>query len=266
VDERLVDEAIEQRDAAVEAEIAAREGVTSAREKANATEARVGKAEADEAEARAEVLVAQADLETEQEFVKFATITAPFDGVVTERNYFRNDYVRAASEGANAPLLTVQRTDLFRVVVQVPDRDVPYARPGNPATVEIDALPGVKLPAKVARVSRSEDPQTRLMPVEIDLPNDESGKIADGMYGRVTITLEKSDMLAVPCSCLAGKPHDGKGSVYVVRDGHARLVPVRVGGDNGLHVGIVSGLRADDQVIDHPGPGVEDGAEVTVAR
>jgi RND family efflux transporter MFP subunit len=266
VDEKLVDEAIEQRDAAREAEIAAREGVNSAKAQVAANDARVTKAEADRDAARAEIDVAQALLEKAQVQVGFATLRAPFDGVVSERNYYQNDFIRSANEsGQHLPLLTVQRTDLFRVVVQVPDRDVPFAKKDNPATVEIDALPGEQFPARVARVSRSEDPQTRLMHVEIDLPNKDD-KIADGMYGQVTITLEKSNLLALPPSCLVGKVQDGKSSVFVVRDGRARLVPVRVGADNGVRVGIISGLRADDRVILHPGNELEDGSEVAVAE
>jgi RND family efflux transporter MFP subunit len=266
IDERLVDEQIERRDAAQEAEIAAREAVISARARVTATQAKIAQAEADVKEAEAEVKVAQAELEKEQVLVQFATLTAPFDGVVTKRNFFRNDYIRAASEGGSqVPLLTVQRTDLFRVVVQVPDRDVPYCKPGDPAVVEIDALPGASFPAKVARLSNSEDVETRLMHVEIDLPNP-TGKIRDGMYGRVTITLEQSNFLSIPPSCLVGRVKDGKGTVYVVRGGVAHRVPVQIGQDNGLRVAILSGLRADDRVILSPGSKVEDGVPVAASE
>src|SRR5204862_855031 len=144
-------------------------------------------------------------LEKGQVLVQFATVVAPCDGVITERNFFPSDFVRAANEGgAHLPLLTVQRTDRMRVVVQIPDRDVPYCDPGDPAIVEIDALPGQKLLAKVSRVARSEDHDTRLMHVEIDLPNP-TGKICNGMYGKVTIILEESDLLTVPPSSLLAK-------------------------------------------------------------
>jgi multidrug efflux pump subunit AcrA (membrane-fusion protein) len=150
----------------------------------------------------------------------------------------------------------------MRVVVQIPDRDVPFTDPGDDAFVEIDALPGKPLPAKVARIAQSEDPQTRLMHVEIDLPNP-TGKICQGMYGRVTIVLDKAtDQLSIPSSCLVGKTDDGQGSVYVVRNGRATLVPVRIGADNGLRVALLQGLTVADEVIGHPGTAVSDGVEV----
>jgi RND family efflux transporter MFP subunit len=267
VEDKLVDEYTSHRDAVREAEIAAQESVTSAKANLAAMVAKVQAADADIQEAEAEVKVAQAELEKAQVMVKFATIVAPFKGVITHRSFFPGDYVRAATEGGvHAPLLKIERTDRMRVVVQVPDRDVPYTDPGDPAVVELDALPGEKLPiAKVSRIARSEDPQTRLMHVEIDMPNP-TGRICQGMYGRVKIILQKSDLLSVPSSCLIERSETGKAYVYVVRDGAARRLPVRISEDNGLKVGIVSGLKATDDVVLRPGSGLTDGAAVGAAH
>jgi HlyD family secretion protein len=265
IDERLVDESMERADSAREAQISAEEGVISAKAKVAAVAAQIEAAVADVAEAEAEVKVARAELERSQVFVKFATITAPFDGVVTERNVFPGDYVKAASEGAHAPLLMVQRTDRMRVVVQIPDRDVPFCDRDDPATVEIDALPGEKFPGKVARISKSEDPETRLMHVEIDLLNP-TGKIAHGMYGRVTILLEKSHLYALPASAVVNKTQGGKGKVFVIRGGQARLVPVVIGSDNGVRIGVVSGVSEGDQVIARPSSELSEGTPVQPAN
>jgi RND family efflux transporter MFP subunit len=264
IDERLVDEKMEQRDAAVEAEQAAKAAVVTTKAQVSAGEAKIAQAEADIVEAEAEVKVARADLDKAKVLVQFATISAPFDGVITQRALFPGDFVRAATEGGGvAPLLTVQRTDRMRVVVQVPDRDVPYTDPGDPAIVEIDALPGQKFPAQVSRLAQSEDPATRLMRVEIDLPNP-SGKIRNGMYGHVTIILDRSNEFGVPSSCLVGRAEDGKGTVYVVRDGHAHQVPVRIGADDGLKVAVLDGLKPEDEVILHPSGEIVEGTPVVV--
>jgi RND family efflux transporter MFP subunit len=265
IEDKLVDEYTSHRDAVREAEISAKEGVTNARENLAAAEARIRVADADIKVADAEVKVAQAELEKAQVLLQFATVVAPFDGVITQRNFFPGDYVRAANEGgSHTSLLTVQRTDKMRVVVQVPDRDVPYCDPGDPAVVEIDALPGEKFPAKVARVARSEDNNTRLMRVEIDLLNP-SGRICNGMYGNVTILLEKSKALAIPSSCLVDRTSQDKANVYVVRDGRAHLTPVVIEADNGLRVAIRTGLTSKDAVILHPSSEIEENTEVVVS-
>jgi RND family efflux transporter MFP subunit len=262
IEDKLVDETTSHRDAVHEAEIAAQEGVTAAKATEAAMAAKIQAAEADVQVAHAEVKVAQAELEKANVYIDFATITAPFDGVVTHRTVFPHDFVRAATEGGtHQPLLTVQRTDLMRVAVQIPDRDVPYCDPGDAAFVEIDALPGKRLPAKVSRIASSEDPDTRLMHVEIDLPNP-TGKICHGMYGKVTIVLDRANSLTIPSGCLVGRAQDGKGQVYVVREGKARLVPVTLGLDDGLQVAVPTGLKADDAVVFRPPSNLADGMVV----
>jgi RND family efflux transporter MFP subunit len=269
IEPKLQEEAQEQRDAAVEAENAAVAAVAYAKAQVTSAAAKVKQAEADVAEAEAEVRVARADLDKARVLVGFATVTAPFDGIVTRRTLFPNDYVRAPREGGTGlPLLTVARTDKVRVVVQVPDRNVPYTQVGAEAIVRVDALDGEKFKGKVARMSGSEDAQTRMMHVEIDLDNPPdkdhpAGRINPGMFGHVQIKLRKdADTLSVPSSCLAGKSEDGKATLCVVRDGRVRHVQARVGVDNGVRVAVLEGLRADDQVLTSPG-GLADGTPVT---
>jgi RND family efflux transporter MFP subunit len=265
IDERLVDEKTEQRDTAQESERAARASISSSKAQLAAATAKVAQAQADLLEAQSAVKVATAEFEQQQVVLNFATIRSPCDGVITHRALFPGDFVRAADAGGQGqPMLTVQCIDRFRVIVQVPDRDVPYTHRGDPAEVEVDALPGEKFLGKVSRIAQSEDPQTRLMHVEIDLPN-KDGRIAAGMYGRVKILLEKSAALSLPVSALVGKNEAGRSTVYVVRDSVAHAVPVRVGGDNGVKVAILSGLSEGDAVIVNPNAGLSDGTAVSVS-
>jgi multidrug efflux pump subunit AcrA (membrane-fusion protein) len=118
-----------------------------------------------------------------------------------------------------------------------------------------------------------EDPQTRLMHVEIDLEN-RTGELKAGMFGMVTIVLEKSDAFAVPSSCVVNRVEsedaasgNSKGWVYVVRHGRARHVPVELGSDNGQYCAVLGGrLRADDEVILDPPEGLADDTPVVVSN
>jgi HlyD family secretion protein len=265
IDERLVDETMERFEASVETERSAVAAITTAKANVDSVAAKILQAQADVVAAESEVKVARAELERAQVQQDFSVIRAPFDGVITRRSLFPGDFVRSANEGTHSALLTVQRMDRMRVVVQIPDRDVPYADPGDPATVEIDALPGRKFEAKISRIASTEDPHTRLMQVEIDLPNP-NGQIRQGMYGKVTMVLDKAaTQLSLPSICLVGRSPRGGGSVYVVRDGKARLTPVRVGTDNGLRVAVLEGLHVSDEVILRPGSDLVDGAPIRIA-
>src|SRR5262249_14729183 len=153
--------------------------------------AKIELGDADVEEALAVVKVAEAERQKTEEQLKYATLRAPFDGVISQRSVFAKHFIRAATlSSTQPPLLTVERIDTMRIVVMVPDRDIPYTDVGDEATVEIDAMPGKVFKATIARIASSEDAQTRLMRVEIDLPNP-TGKICQGMYGKVTIVLDK---------------------------------------------------------------------------
>ncbi len=59
----------------------------------------------------------------------------------------------------------------MRVVMKMPESEVPYTDPGDPATVDLDALAGKEFDAKVSRIGNSLDPTDRTMRVEVDLDN-----------------------------------------------------------------------------------------------
>jgi RND family efflux transporter MFP subunit len=265
VEDRVKDEAQERFEAAAEAERAAEETVVACESRVEAVSAKIIQADADIEAALANVDVAKADVEKTQELLNYATIRAPFDGVITKRNVFERYFIRAASAGTMpTPLLTIDRTDKMRVVVQIPDRDAPFCDPGDEAVIEIGTLPNQKFKAPIARVSRSEDAQTRMMQVEIDLPNSD-GKLWQGMYGYATITLEKSaNVLALPPSCLVNKQGNDKGQVYVVRSGRAYLTPVTIVANNGVDLGVL-GLKATDDVVISPA-NLAEGMQVSVSQ
>ena len=271
LDERTQDEQEEFYLSALESENAAREQLNTAVEHATQARAKIEQAEADVAAAKAGVEVAAAELERSQALLDYTVIKSPYTGVVTKRSFHVGDFIRSADQGGNVPLLAVERTDVMRVVVRVPDLDVTYVSLGDPAVVEIDALPGAVFQTAgdakvgVSRWSESEDPQTRTMRTEIDVPNPD-GRLRHGMYGRVTLTLAEGtpNSVRVPSAALVGKAEGGRGSVRVVRDGTARLVPVRFATDNGIEVEVVSGLTAADLVVVRASGPVEDGTPVAL--
>jgi RND family efflux transporter MFP subunit len=275
IDPRLYKESKERKTAAEDDEKAAGAKIETTQADVIAGMAKIEQAKADVIEAEAQIRLAEADLEKSQVNLRFATIKAPFDGDITYRSMNPGDFVRAANAGANTdPLLTIHRTDLFRVVVLVPDRDVAMMSVGMLAMLQIDALPGRTFYPKVSRMGTTLDAKTRLMRVELDLPqlepNVKDEKIYHGMYGLVTIVLKNgAEQLSIPTSCVAGKIEGGKGSVYVIRAGRAKKIDLQLGMDSGLRVEVVKVLTPgevlDDtkQVIIEPTSDLASQPEVT---
>ena len=243
-DARLVEEHVLQLDTAAAAERTARLAVTTAKAQHAAAVAKVEQSRADVAEAKAAVSVAEARLAKARVNVEYTRIIAPFDGVVTHRAFHPGAFVRSASEGGQASLLTVKRTDRMRVIVQVPDRDVVITNVGDPASFAVDALGSQTFTGTVARMGESEDPTTRTMRVEIDLANPK-GLLREGMYGTATIVLEPvSHNLTVPPACVMEHSGQTHGVVYLVSGGLAHRTQVELGADNGSLVEILAGIKA----------------------
>jgi len=250
VEAKLQDEQQDRLDVSMSDLGMARAAVLTSRAQAMAKAALIESAQADLVEARANVGIAEANLGKAKVMQEYTRITSPYDGVVTVRSFHRGDFVRAATEGGGVPVMAVARTDMVRVVLPVPDVDVPFVDKGDPAILQIVALPGMTFRGVVSRFSETEDPESRNMRTEVDLPNPD-GKLREGMYGRMTLMLQAAapNSLTIPSSGLLDQTGKGDGSVYVVRDGKARKIPVRVGNDNGVESEILSGLKPKDEVI-----------------
>ena len=263
VEQKLVDESEDQYMSARASELAAQAGIKTAEAQYAEATAAVDLAQADIVTAKSEVAVARANLNKANVMVDYTRIESPYDGVVTQRGdgIHKGAFVRSASEGNQDPLLTVARTDLMRVIVQVPDRDVPFVDSGDPAFIKLDSLPDRVFSGRVSRISEAEDLKDRAMRVEIDLVND-AKVLRDGMYGRVSIVLEPpSKNLTIPSPAVIEQNGKGEAAVYVVREGKIHRAPIKIGKDNGLNVEVLSGLTADDQVVVRSGP-VSEGSSV----
>jgi RND family efflux transporter MFP subunit len=260
--------AVSQEDVAEKARL-----LESARAQVTAAEAALANAKADLKVKESKVAQAEAALETAraglelaelvqqkaQYSASLARILAPFDGVVTQRNYLPGDTVRTGEQSEPQPLLTVTRIDSVRVVVNVPDREVPFTEVGQPVHLRIDSMSDEPVSGyKVSRIGVVEDEKTQTMRVEIDVPNPK-GLLRPGMPGQVTIMLGKGrpDALRIPLSAVVFGPED-KEMVYVVRDNKAHRVPVEVrvliGNEinNDNQVEVRSGLKSTDRVVIDP--------------
>ncbi|MHC5541389.1 efflux RND transporter periplasmic adaptor subunit, partial [Singulisphaera rosea] len=259
--QQVADEEEEAYESARASEISSQKAVLNARAQFTAAAARVKKAEADLVEAKANVMVADAKLDRAKVLVGYTRIMSPYDGVITKRNFFRGAFIRSAAEGGMVPLLTVARTDKVRVITQVPDRDVPFTNVGDPAEVTLDALGNEVFKGKVSRFAETEDPTSRTMHTEVDLPNPKN-EIRAGMYGIAKLILDNSTKSAtLPASVLVGEAKGGKGDVYIIKEGRAKKTQIVIGADDGLKIEVLSGLSPNDEVIVDTGS-VADGAPV----
>ena len=252
VADRLQDEAQKKHDAAAADRTAAAAAVSSAEAELALTAAQRDAAQADIDVAQAMTDVARRKLDELDELIKYAQLTAPFDGVVTQRNVDPGDLVRntqTASGPEGAPLFVIAKLDNVRVRVPIPERDAPLANPEDEAKITLQALPGEIFEGKISRVAAVLDEQTRTMLIEIDLPNPD-GRLRPGMFGQATITLAPpGDTLTLPARAVR-YDEEGNSYVYVVNmSNQVNVTDVHTGWDSGEHIEITAGLKGDERIV-----------------
>jgi RND family efflux transporter MFP subunit len=218
-----------------------------------ATQAGIEGADAHLASARAAVGVATA---TES----YATLRAPFAGLVTER---LSDPGNLAAPGV--PLLRMESDGVRQVVVRVDEARAAYVRTGDRVRVLIDAVDrdvaddnGVE--GAVAEVARAVGADQRAFTVKVTVPSAVTAR--SGSFARVVFRGAPRRALVVPASAV--QRHGQVSSVYVVEDGVARLRLIQVGTASSDGVEVLAGLDAGESIVTSPLARLVDGATVAI--
>ncbi|HVN40713.1 MAG TPA: efflux RND transporter periplasmic adaptor subunit [Myxococcota bacterium] len=209
--------------------------------------------------------VARAKLERVQKLLEYARITAPFTGMITARFVDPGAFIPAATSGATpqgAALVTLADFSRLRVQVFVPEAEVPFITDGVPAQVTVEALAGRTFSGSVTRFSYALDQATKTMLTEIELPNP-TLELRPGMYASVRLGVEtRRDVLLLPASAVVTEKT--RTSVFLLADGKARKIPIRIGVGDGANVEVLEGVTPEQPVILIGEQALDDGQAVTV--
>jgi HlyD family secretion protein len=162
--------------------------VAVGRAKTAGAQGALASAQADAKSAEADVGVAQADVSRIKTLLGYSRVTAPFDGVITRRNVNHGTFVRSAAQAAGDSLLTIDKVDVVRLVVDVPEASAPRVHAGTPASITVSSLTDEAIHARITRTALAIRQDTRTMRAEIDLDN-RDGRLLPGLYARVLLDL-----------------------------------------------------------------------------
>jgi RND family efflux transporter MFP subunit len=194
--------------------------------------------------------------------VQYATIRAPFNGIVTKRYANTGSMIQAgiSSQTQAMPVVRLAQYDVLRLTLPVPVTDAGEIKAGQSVDVNISHPPRT-LHGKIARYAGSVQMSTRTMDAQVDVPN-ANGTLLPGMYAQVHLHLaDRPNVLSVPVDAV-----DGIGTsveqAYVVRDGIVHVVQVTTGLQTPNRLEVLSGLKAGDRVIVGRHTGLSEGEEV----
>lgn len=186
----------------------------------------------------------------------FSQITAPFSGVVVEKNV-----EPGALATPGAPLLILEREGSYRLEASVEESHLRSIKPGQPVMVTLGTM-AEPIAGRVSELVPAVDPGSRSFLAKIDLPG--RLPLRSGIFGRAEFTLGEEQAVAVPASAVIerGALH----SVFVIDGGKARSRLVTIGRRHGGRVEVLSGLAAGEMVATAPGAALHDGAAVEVRQ
>jgi multidrug efflux pump subunit AcrA (membrane-fusion protein) len=238
----------------------------------------------DVAVARARVEVSDSDAKRLEAWVGYLTLTAPYDGVIVARNANTGDFVmpltgdpsadhnapHLSPSGNSAPIYVIDRTDVVRIFVDVPEGDANYIREGSKAAVQVKAFRDQWIPATVTRTSWALNVKSRTMRAEIDLHNTEAPQmyrdlgqhqlsdavskpgiqILPGMYAYGKVFIDRPNVRALPLSALY---HSGEKTYYWRYDnGKAVRTEVQTGVSDGEWIEVTNRQLAAKAAGDEP--------------
>jgi RND family efflux transporter MFP subunit len=187
---------------------------------------------------------AEAAVATQKDLESYLRITAPFDGLITDRLVHPGALV---GPGADPVLVVLQQLSHLRLVAAVPEEDVAGIVPGAHVEFKVPAFPGRVFSGAVARLAHALDPKTRTMPVELDVVN-RDGALSPGMYPTVKWPVRRAQpAMFVPRTAIVTTSE----RTFVIRstDGRAEWVNVGKGVVDGDLQEVTGPLKPGDKVV-----------------
>ncbi|MFN3397381.1 MAG: efflux RND transporter periplasmic adaptor subunit [Sulfurimicrobium sp.] len=171
------------------------------------------------------------------------TLRSPVNGIVMEKKAIQGMRFMPGE-------VLYQLADLSSVwiLADVFEQDIGLVQPGQSASAKLSSYPGKTFPAKVSYVYPTLNPQTRTVPVRLELANPD-GLLKPGMYADVELSAPaKGKVLTVPTSAVI---YSGKSQTVLVELAPGRFEPrpVKLGMQGNDYVEVLEGVGEGEKVV-----------------
>ncbi|MGX2041793.1 efflux RND transporter periplasmic adaptor subunit [Methylocaldum sp. MU1018] len=217
----------------------------------------------------AKVRAAEQNVRNFEALIRFKTIVAPYDGVVTVRNINVGDYVNKegtiSTPGAISNLFTVADIHTMRLFVNVPESFGVFLQPGLTADVTVPQLPDRHFTAKFLTVARGFDQNTRTAVTEFTIDNEDKA-LWPGSYATVRLTAPVDrGVLVIPSSAMVFQE---RGAEVAVISGENRVhfKPIAIGRILDSAIEVTEGISKTDRIVNNPSAALLEGDQVRIVK
>ncbi|MBA3827941.1 MAG: efflux RND transporter periplasmic adaptor subunit [Taibaiella sp.] len=198
-----------------------------------------------------------ANYNAQRDMYSYLTVTAPFDGVITERNVHPGALLGPGMQNAK-PMLVLQQQSKLRLIVNIPEQYSAQVNNGDAVHYTVNALPGRDFGGTIARAAGALSNSFRSETIEVDVPNT-TGILKAGMYAEVVLPIKGSaTAFALPASTVITTTE--RKYVVAVNNGQAKYMDVTIGNQQGDTVEVFGTLEKNTQIIRNPTYQIKDGS------
>ena len=209
------------------------------------------------------IQVGRSNYQTKKELRQYLTITAPFDGVITERNVSAGALV-GAGDSNSKPLFVLEDSRTLRLTVAIPETFANQLAAKSAVTFTVNAIPEQHFNAKLARSAQSLVEANRSMLAEFDFDN-KANQLKSGMYAEVKMPMERTaPTLFVPKTAVVSSSE--KTFVIRVKNHKAEWVSVEKGNTLDSLVEVFGGLKAGEPVVRMASEEIRDGQALNTSQ
>lgn len=169
-------------------------------------------------------------------------VVASLGGVVVERKLLQGQVVQPSDI-----LFAVADLSRLWAVAQVPEQQVGQVKVGQSVSIEVPALGNEKLVGKLIYVAQTIDPETRTVLVRTELDNSD-GRLKPAMLATMLIEARPVERLVLPASAVV-RENDAEHVFVAEGDGVFRLLPVKLGPEQGGKRVVLSGLKGGEKLV-----------------
>lgn len=176
----------------------------------------------------------------------YLKVTAPFSGVITERNVHPGALVSAETKQAK-PMLELKQVDHLRLEVDVPENISGTIKNKDTITFYTSAFPGKKMTGLISRRSMNVNTQFRSERMEIDV-NNHDGALSPGMYADVILDSKGNrNAWSVPTASVVTSTE--RKYVIAVVNGKTVKIDVSTGNQTAGKIEVFGNLTAGEKII-----------------
>ncbi|SMB98580.1 efflux transporter, RND family, MFP subunit [Hymenobacter roseosalivarius DSM 11622] len=193
----------------------------------------------------------------------FRRVTAPFGGIVTQRNVEVGSLV-SSSNAEGTQLFKIEQTDTLRAFVDIPQNFVAGIEPGVVTEILVPEYPNRTFPGRVARDAGALNAETRTLLTQVQVPNTDK-LLRPGMFAQVRFQLPRTQP-SVIISANALVPSGIEPRVVVVENQKIRYQTIVPGRDFGDQIEVTKGLKGGEMLVVNPIESLRDGQQVEARK